>query len=65
MLLTSVVDPNPDPHRDGENGSGTNLGSIKGSQNKGENFFFYNFFISFIIYNNNLFKKRKYKLRKT
>ena len=32
-LFTSVVDL--DPHRDGENGSGTDPGTIKGSQNKG------------------------------
>ena len=36
----------PDPHRDGENGSGTDPGSIKGSQNKGDKnvFFFIEFF---------------------
>ena len=32
----SVVDP--DPHHDGENGSGTDPGSIKSSQNKGDFF---------------------------
>ena len=42
VLISSVVDP--DPHRDGENGSGTDPGSIKGSQNKGERkFSFYHF----------------------
>ena len=37
-VSSSVVDP--DPHRDGENGSGTDPGSIKRSRNKGDKFFF-------------------------
>ena len=28
--------PDPDPHRDGENGFETNPGSLIGSQNKGD-----------------------------
>ena len=56
----------PDPHRDGENGSRTDPGSIKSSQNKEDKKFgFFAIFIRFIIYNNNFFKKRKYKLGKT
>ena len=47
------MDPDPDPQRDGENGSGTDPGSLKGSQNKGDKnvfFFFIELFIRFIIY---------------
>ena len=36
----------------------TDPGSIKSSQNKGDNNFFFFFFLIFIIYNKNLFKKR-------
>ena len=39
-------DPDPDPHRDGENGSGMDPASIKSSQNKGDKkLFFYNLFL--------------------
>ena len=31
-----IIWPDPDPHRDGENGSGTDPGSIKSSQNKAD-----------------------------
>ena len=61
-------DPDPDPHRDGENGYGTDPGSIKRSQNKRDKkfvFFLLQFFIRFLLYNNNLLKTRKYKLGKT
>ena len=50
-----------DPHRDGENGSGTDQGNIKSSQDKGDRIFFLTVF--YYIYNN-LFKKRKNKLEK-
>ena len=39
------MNPDPDPHRDGENGPGTDPGSIKSSQNKEDKkLVFYNFF---------------------
>ena len=34
-----IIWPDLDPHRAGENGSGMDPGSIKGSQNKGDTFF--------------------------
>ena len=42
-VRSSLFGPDPDlnPHRDGENGPGTDQGSIKGSQNKGDKFFLY------------------------
>ena len=41
-----IIWPDPDPHRDGENGSGTDPGSIKSSQNKGDKkLVFYNFLL--------------------
>ena len=40
------MDSDPDPDRDGENGSGTDPSSIKSSQNKGDNkLVFYNFLL--------------------
>ena len=34
--MIRIIWPDLDPHLDGENGSGTDPGSIKGSQNKGD-----------------------------
>ena len=44
----------PDPHRNRENGSGTDPGNIKSSENKGgkQFFLFLQFFIRFITYSN-------------
>ena len=36
VLWIRIILPDPDPHRAGENGSGRDPGSIKGSQNKGD-----------------------------
>ena len=49
-MSSSVVDP--DPHRGGENGSETDPGSIKSSQNKGDKKIVFKYFIRFLIYNN-------------
>ena len=49
----SWLDPDPDLHRDGENGSGTDPGSIKSSQKKGtKNKLFLFYFIRFTRYIN-------------